>query len=370
MPSPPNFVFIACQVGAERAVKGEIVRNWSEFRFAYSRPGFLTFKLPPEHGLADDFNLRSVFARSSAFSLGKTAAAGEDERVGEVVRLAGAQHYDKLHVFPRDAAAPGDHGFEPGITAAALDAEAVIRRLWPADAPRLPSPPPLARSGQLVLDCVLVEPDEWWIGFHRTGGWASRRPGGMSRLKVPDDAVSRAYLKMAEALRWSRLPIQGSELAAELGSSPGGSSQVLLHHGLKVIGIDPAEMHPRVLGHPHFRHIRKRANDVRRGEFRSVKWLFADMNVAPQYTLDAVEAIATSRRAQVRGMLLTLKLLEWELAGEVPNYLARIRSWGFPYVRARQLQHNRQEICVVALRQKPKPRRRSPGNEEDWTNSI
>ena len=361
---PPQFLFTTCQVGAERAVKREIARNWPDFRFAYSRPGFVTFKLPTGHGLADDFNLRSVFARSYGFSLGKTEAASDDVRVRDVASLAGMQSYDKLHVFQRDTVAPGDRGYEPGITPAAEEAEAVIRRLWPTDAPLLPSAPPLARAGHLVLDCVLVEPDQWWVGYHRASGWASRRPGGMSRLKLPEDAVSRAYLKMGEALRWSRLPIQRADVAAELGSSPGGASQALLHHGLKVIGVDPAEMHRAVLGHPDFRHIRRRAADVRRSEFRSVKWLFADMNVAPQYTLDAVEAIATSRRVQLRGMLLTLKLLEWELADEVPSYLARIRSWGFPYVRARQLQHNRQEICVVALRRKPKPRRtsRAPGD--------
>ncbi|HEX7380210.1 MAG TPA: hypothetical protein VF278_24045, partial [Pirellulales bacterium] len=109
-----------------------------------------------------------------------------------------------------------------------------------------------------------------------------------------------------------------------------------------------------LLTDPHFHHLRKRANEVRRNVFRPVKWLFADMNVAPQYTLDAVESIATSRHAQPRGLLLTLKLLEWELAEETPAYLDRIRGWGFPFVRARQLQHNRQEICVAALRKKPR----------------
>jgi hypothetical protein len=48
--------------------------------------------------------------------------------------------------------------------------------------------------------------------------------------------------------------------------------------------------------------------------------------------------------------LLTLKLLEWELAESIPEYLFRIRSWGYQHVHARQLQHNRQEICVAALR--------------------
>lgn len=358
MSVPSSFIFTACQIGAERAVKTEIARNWPDFRFAFSRPGFLTFKLSVGQALDDDFNLRSVFARSYGFSLGKTVASTVGERVGEMARLAGGWRYDKLHVFERDAAAPGDHGFEPQLTAAAEEAEADIRRNWPADTPPLPVLPPLAKAGQLVLDCVLVEPGEWWIGYHRASGWASRRPGGFSRLKLPEDAVSRAWLKMEEALRWSRLPIERGDQASELGCSPGGSSQALLRRGLNVIGVDPANVHPSLLADPGFRHIRKRAGDVRRSEFGTVKWLFADMNVAPQYTLDAVEAVATSRRVHLRGLLMTLKLLEWSFADEVPDYLARIRSWGFPYVRARQLQYNRQEICVVALRRKPKPKRR------------
>ncbi|HVX12957.1 MAG TPA: SAM-dependent methyltransferase [Pirellulales bacterium] len=357
MPSSPSFLFVTCQVGAERAVKNELGLRWPEFRFAYSRPGFLTFKLPVGQSLEPDFNLQSVFARSYGFSLGKTHAEQIEERVAGMARLTSGHSFDKLHVFDRDRAAPGERGFEPHISPRAVEAEEAIRRCWPAEAQPLPGGTALARAGESVLDCVLVEPDEWWIGYHVAGGWASRRPGGMSRPReLPDDAVSRAYRKMDEALRWSRLPIEQSDVAAELGCAPGGSCQALLSRGLTVMGVDPAAMPGVLLENPNFRHVRKRASDVRRSEFRAVKWLCADMNVAPQFTLDAVEAIATSRRVRLRGLLLTLKLLTWELADEVPAYLARIRAWGFPYVRARQLQYNRQEICVVALRRKPNPR--------------
>ena len=75
------------------------------------------------------------------------------------------------------------------------------------------------------------------------------------------------------------------------------------------------------------------------------------MNVAPSYTLDAVEAIVTHPEVNIRGMLITLKLFQWEMAGEIPAYLDRVRSWGYNLVSARQLQHDRQEICVAALRE-------------------
>jgi 23S rRNA (cytidine2498-2'-O)-methyltransferase len=364
-------------------LKGELARRWPEFRFAYSRPGFLTFKLPAEHGLADDFDLQSVFARSYGFSLGKTRGASLETLARGALDLARGRDYARLHVWPRDVAPAGTRGhvphislipdpriptpappptpdpriltpagptpaYEPGFTAASREAETALRQHWSELLGTAPPERRLARPGDLTLDCVLVEPSEWWIGYHCARRWASRRPGGLSRLRLPEDAVSRAYLKMEEALRWSRLPLVPGQSVVELGAAPGGSCQALLRRGLLVTGVDPAEMDAVVLAHPRFTHVRKRAAEVRRREFRGVQWLVADLNVAPNYTLDTVEAIVRHPQVNIRGLLLTLKLPAWDLADEAPNYLARIRSWGFRYVHARQLQYNHQEFCVAA----------------------
>ena len=83
MPTPPQsarFLFVTCQVGAEKAVKGEVAQRWPDFRLAFSRPGFLTFKLPEEQFLAPDFNLSAVFARAYGFSLGKVSSERSGHR--------------------------------------------------------------------------------------------------------------------------------------------------------------------------------------------------------------------------------------------------------------------------------------------------
>ena len=51
-------------------------------------------------------------------------------------------------------------------------------------------------------------------------------------------------------------------------------------------------------------------------------------------------------------MLLTLKLMDRPLYGQVGEYLDRVRGWGYEDVRARQLAFNRQEICIAALKTK------------------
>ncbi|MFZ5831559.1 MAG: SAM-dependent methyltransferase [Planctomycetota bacterium] len=352
MPTRPQFIFITCQVGAAAAVKAEIAARWPEFRFSFSRPGLLTFKLPEDHRLPADFSLGATFARAYGFSLGQIRGESTEAMAAEAWQLLGGRPVQRIHVWPRDRAEPGYRGFEPALNDESAAVHALLQRTCPAPgqiAADATDPAAPAARGEDVLDCVLVEPGSWWIGFHRTRGWASCHPGGMLHLALPADAVSRAWLKMEEALRWSQLPLAAGARVAEIGSAPGGASQALLARGYMVTGIDPAEMDPVVLGHPNFLHIRRRSTQVRRRDFRKIRWLAADMNVAPNYTLDAVEAIVQHPEISIRGMLLTLKLIDWSMAEKMPEYLARIRSWGYNVVRARQLQHNRRELCVAAL---------------------
>ncbi len=345
MDTPAQFAWLTCQRGAEPALKAELARLWPQWRFAYSRPGFLTYKLPPGLPVADDFVLGSVFARATGLSLGKTMAGDLAERAAQAVPLWSGQSVDVLHVFPRDAARTTQRGFTPGRSAEDADAERALLEAWPVGSrPRTG----VAQPGDLVADVVRVADDQWWCGYHRAVDWASCQPGGLDSQQPPPGAVSRAYTKMTEALAWSGLPIVADQRAAELGCAPGGAAQALLDRGVFVLGVDPAEVSPVVANHARFTHLRRRGSEVRRREFRKIRWLISDMNVAPQFTLDTVDAIVNFPETNVRGLLLTLKLLEWNLAEHLPAYVQRVRGWGYTQVRVRQLTHNRQEVCLAA----------------------
>jgi 23S rRNA (cytidine2498-2'-O)-methyltransferase len=351
---PAKFIFIVCQLGAEAALKQEVARRYPDLRFAFSRPGFLTFRLPePTRG--GTFELRSTFARTWGFSLGKAAGTDAAELARAAWRTLGSQppavglaRFEHLHVWQRDRALPGDLGFDPGTGAAAAAAgERLI-----AERPRATLASlrlnECAASGDLVLDVVLVEPHEWWLGWHRAESPETRWPGGVPIITAPADMISRAYLKIEEALRWSELPVESGDRCVEIGSAPGGSCQSLLERGCFVTGIDPAEMDARVLANPRFTHLRSRAKDVKRSAFGEFRWLVSDANVAPNYTLDTVEAIVTHTGIEIEGLVLTLKLTDPRFAAQLPLYNKRIRSWGYARVRARQLAFDRQEVCVVA----------------------
>src|SRR5437867_12730842 len=114
MSGPSRFLFAVCQLGAEPALKHEIAAEWPDFRLAFSRPGFVTFKLPAECDVPDDFDLRSVFARTHGFSLGRVSGSSTATMSDRVWELAGRRPIQHLHVWQRDADLPGENGFEPG----------------------------------------------------------------------------------------------------------------------------------------------------------------------------------------------------------------------------------------------------------------
>jgi 23S rRNA (cytidine2498-2'-O)-methyltransferase len=261
-----------------------------------------------------------------------------------------------VHVWQRDAHVSDDEPTTLLVSPLSAEIEAAVRAAAPEPnaelreshgEKRLPAP----RRAR-VLDVVVVEPNEWWVGFHQVVTPPQRWPGGAMPVRTPAHAVSRAYTKMAEALAWSGLPIAEEDECVELGCAPGGASQALLDRGLFVTGIDPAEVDPALLAHPRFRHLRKRSKEVRRSEYLGVRWLAADMNLAPTYTLDAVEAIVTRSDVHIRGMVLTLKLADWGQAEKLAEYAARVHGWGYRDVRMRQLASGGQEVCLVALRRK------------------
>ena len=360
VPDTSEFMFVTCQVGVEPAVKADVAHEWPEARFAFSRPGFLTFKLPAELATSETPPLRSVFARSVGWSLGKVEGPTTEALAEAAWRLARERlpqiAWNRLHVWPRDLAAPGHRGFEPGITSEAIGARDELVRQTPAVEvcsagltfeQSLTSP---TGRGDRVLDCILMESGVWWVGHHRAWTRSQCWPGGFWPGTPPVEMISRAYLKMCEALDWLQLPVRAGHRAVEIGCAPGGASKALLDRGLHVLGIDPAEVAPAVLAHPNFVHLKKRGAEVRRRYYRGIQWLFADMNVTPHAALGTLEAIVTHAEVHVRGLITNIKLPEWNLSEEVPLYIARVRGWGFEHVVARQLGHNRQEICLAAWR--------------------
>ncbi len=341
----PTFAMLTCAYGAEQAVKDAMEsEGW---RLAFSRPGFVTAKHDSEASLP-----QGVFIRTAARSFGQSRNEDSLQQIAKLREQLDSMHtsarsFDQLHVWPKDRAPIGRFGFEPGADevsrAVADEVFAAIKEKWL----RCDAPNRIAQPGDWVLDIVLVEPSHWFFGTHEASNWPSRWPGGVQPIHPKHEPISRAYYKAAEAITWSGFDMQAGDLAVEIGSAPGGACGRLLELGMQVIGIDPADMDPRIMGHPKFRHIRARAGDLPRKEYRGVKWLLVDSNVKPFKTLITVENIVTNRNSQIRGLLITLKIGEYSEARLVDEWSERIRSWNPREVHVRQLARNKCEVCFA-----------------------
>lgn len=345
------FIYVICQNGAEAATKLEIMKNYNSLNLAFSRPGFITFKLDPVNPLPQRFVLRSTLARTYGWSLGRVIGEQACDMVAQISADPKFSEAKNIHVWQRDPVMPGRNGFEPGVSPLAREIGELFEQTEIGRRNNLVANRE-SKPDAFVFDVVMVEPNQWWFGYHFANTVAGRWPGGTPLLDTSIETYSRAYFKLKEALLWSGIVIHPGDRCAEIGSAPGGASQLLLELGAHVMGVDPAEMESGVAEHENFRHIRRRGSEVRKRDFRDVRWLLADLNMDPSYTLGNVAEIVKHDAVDVKGLILTLKLSDWKLVGGIPDLIAETKKLGFQVVKVRQLAFNRQEFCLVAAKDK------------------
>lgn len=337
-----EYIFTTCQVGAEPALKQELARKHLDLRLAFSRPGFVTFKIiskPEEYGV--DFQLRSIFAKTYGLSIGKTdfdhfaATVQEYYQPGKKLRL---------HVWERDlfVSGKGPKDFIPGLLAKQVKES--LDQLQLGD---IFHPDPIAIEGDRVIDLIVIDQDSWWLGFHTHNSFHSPFPGSNSDIVLPSEAPSRAYLKIEEALQWFKIPIRKGDTAVEIGSAPGGSCYALLKRGLNVVGIDAGAMEANIVNHSRFQHVKKSVAQIFREDLpESVQWLLLDMNVSHGISLSAVDRLVSLLKPNLLGVILTIKLNKWKDADQISSILDHIKDMGISKIQARQLINNRQEFTV------------------------
>lgn len=346
VPLTSEFVFALCQRGAEVALKREAAATLPELAAAYQRPGLVTFRVP--RAVNADFQLPLVFARASGMSLGAvrdlSAALQRIEQLALNVPIC-------LHVVERDLFRPDEE--PPDYTRGRLanSVEALFRSALPDQF----TANPVAKPGELVLSVIVAADDPWVLGLHRHRAGQCPHPGGRYPIDVPHEAPSRAYAKIEEAVRTFALPVRADDVALELGAAPGGAAYALLRRGVSVVGVDPADMDPFVLGFTGPRgarltHLRMPMAGLTRDALpERVQWLLLDVHLAPQVALRTARKVASWYRESLLGAVLTLKLNDWSFAERTASFLGQAREMGLLDPEAKQLASHRQELCVVGL---------------------
>ena len=345
MTSEPTFAMLCCAHGAEKYVKASMSADG--WRLAFSRPGFVTGKHDEAPGVP-----QGIFIRTASHSIGqmrnddgKTQIESLKKQLAE--SPLARNPFDQFHLWPKDRAPIGRFDFEPGSDEVSRMVATEIFDAIHEKHLRCDAINQIAQPGENVLDVVLVEPSHWFVGCHTASTWPTRWPGGVQPIDPMYEPVSRAYYKAAEAITWSGFDMHPGDLAVEIGSAPGGACGRLLELGLRVIGIDPAEMDPQIAQHPRYQHYQARADDLPRRHFRGAKWLLVDSNVKPDKTLGTVGNLVTHPHTSFQGLLVTMKLGDYDEAQQIQQWKSIVEAWGVADVKIRQLARNKCEVCFA-----------------------
>lgn len=184
-------------------------------------------------------------------------------------------------------------------------------------------------------------------------------PMGILRLKMPFDAPSRSYLKLAEAFETFLTPEQQHKWlregmhAVDLGAAPGGWTWQLVQRGLRVIAVDNGPLKGVAAEHPYITHLRQ--DGFRYRPKKPVDWLVCDMVEQPQRVAALVAAwvAAGSTPRAIFNLKLPMKKRVAALADALDIVRDTLDAKGLRYeLRAKQLYHDREEVTVFLARAK------------------
>jgi 23S rRNA (cytidine2498-2'-O)-methyltransferase len=186
------------------------------------------------------------------------------------------------------------------------------------------------------------------VGFAETADALSDWPGGRVRLAKRDELISRAELKLEEAIGVFDIALPAKGSAVDLGASPGGWTSILLRHGLEVWAVDPGDLDPRLTAQARVHHERTTSGQFFSSSRRRFDVAVNDMRMDPELSckvmIDAADSLAPGAL-----VVLTLKLGLQRPLETVQRCLTALRR-RYEIIDARQLQHNRHEITVLCRR--------------------
>ncbi len=298
------FVFALTNPEAESLLKQEVQTFYPNLKLSYSRPGFLTFKSETP------VSFKPQLARLSGVCVGKV---NPDDIKAE-----------KLWAWARTPE---------------LNLPATFQKI---------SDNTLFKNGEKVTLLMMIGENEFWLGEYKLEPTHFQTPGEIS--SIPETEVpSRAYYKIAEAHESMDLEFEEGEIVLELGSAPGGASHFLLEQGMKVIGVDPAEMDQTILGHKNFRHIKKPFETLTETSFREeVDWIISDINLPPTVVTKEIHRLLNFLNP--KGMVITLKINQDKHLELINSIMDKIEKKGFKHVVLKYLPSHRKEIALIALR--------------------
>lgn len=173
--------------------------------------------------------------------------------------------------------------------------------------------------------------------------------------EVPEikEEISRTYFKTQEAFDYLKLPSLEGKGVLEIGCAPGGSSQFFCQKGAHVIGVDPAEVDPRLRPFKNFFHLPLSVQKLRAAELplhpKRIKVLSVDLNLGPRQSIKEVKRLM-KELPHLELMLFILKTPKSEMARDILDWKKSFAEFSFSELFFAQLPSHRKEVLLVGLK--------------------
>jgi 23S rRNA (cytidine2498-2'-O)-methyltransferase len=134
----------------------------------------------------------------------------------------------------------------------------------------------------------------------------SRYPLGWNEFQEDKDTPpNRAYLKLWEIICLGYIQLQPTDVAIDLGSSPGGWTWVLSQQLGKVYSVDKAPLSDKIKNSPAIVSFEEDAFKLKPSQFPDCTWLFSDIICTPERLYELVQNWL--QNSKVQNFVCTIK---------------------------------------------------------------
>ena len=312
-----QFLYFITIPGNEPLLKTEVEIYYPWLKFAYSRPGFCTFK-----NTSDKLSLDKIATLPIIFSLTWGESFGIkkiDNFKNENIQILQEENkefeicqFDLPHLDYQDS--------------------------WKKDFISLPS--------DKKIDVIRTHKNELLIGRRFLDSWNS--PWRRNFTPEKENVISRAYYKGADSFAMF-LPKGRPTKVLEFGSAPGGTSLYLCKNGHNVVGVDPAEMSDQVTRFKNFKHAQFAVQTFQiRGE-NQFEIITSDMNLSPKLVLKEISRLQKDL-PKLKNMFITIKLTDNVQIRDLENYKKFVLDMDFDDIHLVQLPYHKKECLLFARR--------------------
>jgi len=339
-----NILFL-CKERFEDSLSAEITSKCGAGGLLKKSPGLVNAEFPSDQLLPEKF---FIFERQRV----ENAVFIQEGNLGNMARdvvkniLPGITRSEMqwtLHVFPPEdtgiSIAPKIKYFKKQLIDFCRDHFGRVARRFVLDAD-------LRKENMMVLNICMLQEGLWGAAM-LSENLSDPCPGGCHRMIFDEDAPSRSFLKVEEALDIMKTKPLQEERVFDLGAAPGGWSYAFLKRGCIVTAVDNGPMKIMSLNSLPGKLVHVKADGLLyepESRLLPADWLVSDMLVATGKNFALIKNWLGGKRA--RKFIINIKLPQVEPYPVIKPMEEWLNARPFIHYNIRQLYHDRHEVTL------------------------